>query len=1123
VYRLLFLLVAEERGLIFPPDTQRRSRDIYSRFYSLSRLRNQARRKHLIEKRHTDLWSGLLSTFRLFEFDGPGPALGIAPLGGHLFAPDAIAPLNEARLSNGVLLEAISRLCFFETAGGNRTTVNYGALATEEFGSVYESLLELHPVVNGAAFSFQQLAGNERKTSGSYYTPDSLVQCLLDTALDPVVAQATQGKSPEDAAEALLKLRVCDPAAGSGHFILAAARRMARQLALIRCNGDEPSPAVFRTALRDVISHCIYAVDINPMAVELCKINLWIEAMEPGKPLSFLDHHIQCGNSLLGTTPGLMAQGIPDDAFKPIEGDDKKFCAEYRNKNKADRAGQLSLFSADMKPWQHIGNLAASIIGLDDLPDDTPEAIRAKEKRYAELVNSGSYESGRQLADAWCAAFVWIKSPLRDSADLRENAPLPESSTKNQVPGIKNAPTGFDFPITTEQFSRMDRNPFDAPVWMRDEIRRLSKQYQFFHWHLAFPEVFQPVKDIAKDDIRGWTGGFDVLLGNPPWERIQVEAIQFFALRKPALLKLKRSDRESAISRLAETDPQIFTEWLSARRSELSTTAFLKSAGRYPLSTQKNVNSYAVFLELALSLTGAHGRSGMILQSGVATDDIMKPLFQSLITEQRLNSFHDFVNLEGLFPGIHRTHPHFCLLTTTGRGTSPYAEFSFWNTNPSHLLDPERRFSLTAEELALLNPNTQTCPIFRSIRDATLAISIYQRIPVLLKEQPVKEHPWHVSLRRMFDMAYDSHLFIEDETVPSSSGTPSVNIGGKRLLRLYEAKLIHQFDHRFASFKLLGNSDCMDVASNQKGQAEFFALPRYWVTENDYENKMAATSWRHNWIVAFRQITNSSNERTAICAVLPIAGVGHSCYTLTFEVNSPPEIACFSANSNAFILDWLVRQKQAGMNLSVFILKQLPFLTPEVFEKENTWAGQHQSFQTWLLPRILELTYTAWDLEAFARDCGYDGPPFRWDEERRFEIRCELDAAFFHLYLPADEHGQWKPASTANGAVRDETPQEREALKKHFPTPRHAVDYIMDTFPIVKRKDETKHGEYRTKRRILEIYDAMATATRTATPYQTQLNPPPGPPVDAMPDWQVGHSRPTSWPSHIHAPKGCSL
>jgi len=168
-------------------------------------------------------------------------------------------------------------------------------------------------------------------------------------------------------------------------------------------------------------------------------------------------------------------------------------------------------------------------------------------------------------------------------------------------------------------------------------------------------------------------------------------------------------------------------------------------------------------------------------------------------------------------------------------------------------------------------------------------------------------------------------------------------------------------------------------------------------------------------------------------------------------------------------------------------------LAPRSYKEWAFWE-QKTKLEEWIKRRVIELAYSARDLAGFAGDCGYKGPPFRWDEERRFTLRCELDAAFFHIYLPADEKGDWRPARVADGCPRDETDEELAELKRHFPTPRHAVEYILETFPIVKRKDEAKYGEYRTKRVILEIYDEMQHAIASGEPYQTRLDPPPADP-----------------------------
>ena len=478
VYRLIFLFVAEDRTLegqplLHPPNDSefgRITRARYAAHYSTARFRDLA--GSIKGSRHGDLWQ----QFQLLvtALSGTDEAaelrkqLALPALGSFLWSSASTKDLTAAQLTNHDFLEALRHLAFTRQ-GKVLRPVDYKNLGAEELGGVYESLLSLTPQISadGARFTFAEFAGNERKTTGAYYTPDSLVRCLLDSALDPVVNEAIKDKSGPEAEQAILDLKVCDPAVGSGHFLVGAAHRLARHLSRVRSNiqgEDEPSPLLYQHALRDVIGRCLYGVDINPMAAELCRVSLWLEALEPGKPLSFLDHHIKVGNSLLGATPELIAAGIPDDAFKPLEGDDKDYCKRFKARNKTERSGQTSMFSPDAKPWEHLGNLPASIAALNTLPDDTPEQVEAKKKQYAEYVRSSGYLNGRLLADAWCAAFVWKKCP-------------PDQG-------------GFDYPITTEVIRRIDRNPHSISPWMRDEIVRLAKEYRFFHWYIEFPEVF---------------------------------------------------------------------------------------------------------------------------------------------------------------------------------------------------------------------------------------------------------------------------------------------------------------------------------------------------------------------------------------------------------------------------------------------------------------------------------------------------------------------------------------------------------------------------------------------------------------------------------------------------------
>lgn len=493
VYRLIFLFVAEDRTLDGQPllhshddsDSARTARERFAEHYSTARLRELASK--IKGSRHADLWRQFRLLVGALSGDEALSAarehLALPTLGSFLWSLTSTATLNDAELTNHDLLEALRHLAFTRQ-GKVLRPVDYKNLGAEELGGVYESLLALTPQISadGARFTFAEFAGNERKTSGSYYTPDSLVQCLLDSALDPVVETAIKGKTGTAAEQALLSLKVCDPAVGSGHFLVGAAHRLARHLARVRAlsqGESEPSPLLYQHALRDVIGRCLYGVDVNPMAAELCRVSLWLEALEPGKPLSFLDHHIRVGNSLLGATPELIAAGLPDEAFIAIEGDDRKACSVLKKRNKLERNGLGPLFSEQEAETQ--ARLQQAAATLEELPDDRPEDIRAKELAFRRHEQTEEYRHKKQLANAWCAAFV-IRKHFREPGREGSVSGITQSNLHDLAAGRS---------LSAE---------------LAGEAEHLSHQYQFFHWHLAFPEVF------AK-------GGFDCVLGNPPWVR----------------------------------------------------------------------------------------------------------------------------------------------------------------------------------------------------------------------------------------------------------------------------------------------------------------------------------------------------------------------------------------------------------------------------------------------------------------------------------------------------------------------------------------------------------------------------------------------------------------------------
>lgn len=1079
VYRLLFLFVAEDRDLLLAPGASEESCSRYIKYYSTSRLRRLA--DHLRGTRHTDLYQLFrLVTTRLGSDTGC-PELGLPALDGFLFSKEAIPDLESCELSNGDLLNAVRALAFLPNESGRRP-VDYKNLRSEELGSVYEALLELHPRLNTDAGTFEltTAAGHERKATGSYYTPECLVLCLLDSALDPVLEEACRKPNPE---EAILQLKVCDPACGSGHFPIAAAHRIAKRLASIRTGDEEPAPSAMQKALRDVIGHCIYGVDQNPMAVELCKVALWIESLEPGKPLSFLDHHIQCGNSLLGTTPALLKKGIPHEAFTPIEADDKELCKTYKKQNKEERKGIQTLPFEQPEPWMQLGNLATAMVTLDSIADDTVGGVRDKQQRYEELVRSSGYLYGRLLADAWCAAFVWKKS---------------------QDPALP-------YPITESIFRAIERNPHSTPAWMKTEIQRLTHEYRFFHWHLAFPDVFRvpSSSESAENEHTGWSEGFDVVLSNPPWERVKIQEREWFAECKPAITNAPNAAaRKRLIDLLKEDDPGLHQRFLDELRRAEGESHYMRSSGNYPLCGRGDINVYSVFAEEMRNLLNEGGRLGCVLPTGIATDDTTKFFFQNVIETKSLVSLFDFENKGVFFPGVHSSYK-FCLFTC-GRGVSPTAEsaqFMFFAHAIEDLHDPNRWFTLSPEVVALVNPTSRTAPTFRSRADAFLNIAIYRRV----KSFSAAESWQPEFFKKMFDFGIHANLITFAAEPPSQD-----SIG------MYEAKMVHLFTHRASTYKDVSESDrengaARDLAKEELQNPDVAITPRCWVQTATFKERMAGRNWRYHWFLSMRDKARSTDERTAIIAVRPYAPSNDTLPSI-FLSQDALHLACLAANLSMFILDYVARQKVGGINFGAYIAEQLPVLQPAKYMQVCAWGGGLQNYMQWLVARSLELTYTAYDLTPFAHDCGWSGPPFRWDVERRFLLRCELDAAFFHLYLPSDEAGQWKPARMSEGAIHDEKPEELAELKSHFPTPRDAAAYIMDTFPIVKRKDEDQFGEYRTKSVILEIYDAMAEAIRTGQPYRTRLNPPPGPPTNDLPDWPAGEAQPANWPSHIHSP-----
>ncbi|MGA5757773.1 Eco57I restriction-modification methylase domain-containing protein [Nonomuraea bangladeshensis] len=1055
VYRMLFLFVAEDRDALHAPAASEEARQRYDKYFSSARLRSHARRRR--GTGHSDLYQALRIVLDALGDERGRPELGIPGLGGIFDETEADAPLKGLLLSNEYLLSAVRHLSEVRDAGSRRRrSIDYRHLDAEELGSVYESLLELVPRHSAVDRTFElvEIAGNSRKTTGSYYTPSSLIECLLDSSLDPVIddavkcgEQAASAAGQPDPADSiiaeLLSLTVCDPACGSGHFLVAAARRIAKQVAAVRERNPEPTIDAVRRALHEVIARCIYGVDLNPMAVELAKVSLWLEALEPGKPLSFLDAHIKCGNALIGATPALMRGGIPDQAFIATEGDDKKHAKTLEKLNAEERQGIFRLFdTADDAVKVTNAAFASSIRRITDAPADELRDVHEQAAAYDEWEQSAEYVNAMHLADAWCAAFMWIKRP-----------DTPRAVTDGLFRSLE------------------DPAASGATQATHDEIIRLRNQYRFFHWHLEFPEVFTVTEDDrGASAATGWAGGFDCMLGNPPWDSVELKEQEFFAQRVPEIAANGKADARKKLIAKLQDDPDtqsIYNEYAAAKRAVYAESHFLRRSGRVPLTGQGNLNTYAVFAETARILLGPHGRSGVIVPTGIATDARTQYFFRDLVQNHSIAALYDFENRNGLFPAID-SRMKFSILSLAGRHLrEPAASFAFFLQDTAELDDANRAFVLTPAEITLLNPNTGTCPIFRSRRDAEITLDIYRRIPILLKDDAPEGNLWKASSAQgLFNMSHDSALFHSREDLEHDGWTLAGNSfskAGAKMLPLYEGKMVDIFDHRAADVvksetAIKRQNQPRYLSCNDHASPSRLAQPNNWVSDIEVERRLRNVEWSRGWLIGYRDVTSATNERTAIPALLPKAAVGHK-LPLIFPRVKPAHAATLVAAQSSLVFDYVSRQKIGGTSMALYIWKQLPVPSPQMLEG-------HIPF---LVSRVLELSYTAYDMTEFARDLGDFGEPFQWDQKRRSQIRAELDAYFFHLY----------------GLNQKD------------------VDYVLETFQSesggLKNNEIAKYGTYRTKDLVLAEYDRMAVAGVSLTAplidgknYTSTLNPPPG-------------------------------
>ena len=989
VYRLLFLLVAEDRGLLLLPETSAEARDRYRRFYSVGRLRELAQRRR--GTGHCDLWRTQTTVFRVLGSRTGCAGLGLPGLGSLLWSGQFTPDLAGSDIANGDLLDAIRALAFTQHREGRRP-VDYRNLGSEELGSVYESLLELHPNLNPerGTFELATAAGHERKLTGSYYTPSSLVNCLLDSALEPILGEAARKPAPE---RAILELKVCDPACGSGHFLIAAAHRMAKRLAAVRTGDEEPSPEAVRPALRDVVGRCIYGVDINEMAVELAKVALWMEALEPGRPLSFLDHHVRCGNSLIGATPALLDKGIPDVALSALEGDDPALCKALKAQNKRERQGHVDLFDLSGGVAVTRTDLSASVRGIDDLPDDSVEAVEHKAQEFEHLLSSDGYQARRLLADAWCAAFVWHKT------------------------------TGCPPAITERTLRELRKNPASLSSPVAAEVERLRKQYSFFHWHLAFPDVFlvPPAGAMPDNELCGWNGGFDLVLGNPPWDTLSPDQREFFSQWVGGLRSMAPEEQESVIEKLQE-DPLVAARWADHRRQLLASVHFLKNSGVFTLFAPGNLgkgdfNVYRMLVEAALRRLRNGGLVALIVPGGLYGGANASAIRKFLLDECELEHLFGLINTQrGWFELV--DIDRFAAFTAKRGGRTGAFTVLFGLARPEDLVNPG--VEVEADVIRQLAPDTYAIPDVRSLNQLTTSRKMFAACPAFGDKSlgpPVRHYS------REVDMGTDRGLFTADP-----DGLP-----------VYEGRMIDHFDHRAKTYES-GHGNSAVWIEREFGDPAKAIVPQWRVLRENIPRKLGDRC--DHYRIGFGDVANPRNVRSLVATLIPPGVIcGDKVPTLDFGVSQQWFFLPWIAVANSLPMDWLARARLTSPKMAFSLVDLLPFPRPALSDK----------FVQKVAPTVLRLVCTTKEMTPF------------WNQ---------MASHGFVAPAPPDTI---PPAALVEPMARMEARAELDAIvaKRVYGLKRQELESILDTFPALKRKDERRHGEFLTKRMVLEGYDRL--------------------------------------------------
>jgi len=1018
--RIVFILFAEENQLL-PHGIPE-----YDEAYGVIHLANTLDHAYheLGEEKFTDeyayradAWAQLRSLFRLICEGSAHPRLSLVAHGGDLFDPRKTEEVEAVLKIDSVRLRQILRRLLYIHNPQGAYRLSYASIRVQQIGYVYEGLLEHSLVFRDGAVRFS--ASQLRKSSGTFYTPKALTAWLVEKTLLPLCykndqEEATIPKSPEE----ILALKVVDPAMGSGAFLVEAMDFLANAL---RKSWDgsgmyrelEESVRV-NLAHRMVAEHCLYGVDINPMAVELAKMALWLATFSRDRPFSFLDHRLKCGNSLLGVgLPEADISTIPNEVWAPIPEDS----AEWKREKKTVKDRNAKYFKKTQDGFQ---SDMFSFAGL----------LRQESRRTRSLLAKNLEKlafSGEEKADYFSKEREYEQSYLSNEEYRREKARLDLwlsqwflSEEDGLSPLDNNGLQALYKDLTRTPMAEDPHGEEQKEAYLY-QARQAARENRFFHWELEFPEVFEK-------------GGFDAVIGNPPWETMILNEREFFSDKSEEIHTTKKTDeRERKIQELRETDPDLWGAYCRRLRSIAQSNRYLSEREVYNTVSGGTPNTYAYFSALFLGLKTPTGRAGLLCPTGIATDASYARFFRSITENGNLESLSDFVN-GNIFRQVDSRY-RFSLLVF---GSSKTIQARFALRDPKELYDkPPVCFSF--RDLALFNPNTGTIPTFTDARDAEILLKVYRRHPILLREKDGKpvDNPYGIRVFTQFHMSNDSKHFVRAHALEQAgyrweAGSYVGEAGGieKRFVPLFEGKSFSILDARFNHITPDGKG--IACAAEEKQSPDFFPRVRYYVAEETVREDYRKHGITSPVVLGFRDITNATNIRTMIASVLPRVAFGH---TLNLMILSEKNLALLICVFSSHLFDYFARKKLQGVHLSLFQLYQLPVISPERFEEKG--PDGYATIREYLVTRLIPCLKDNGAFEPFLRELGYTGPMGGWNERERLQAMAEIDAVIAKLYgLDIDD-----------------------------------VTDIFSTFPIERQQQEKRYGAYLSRDLALEAFE----------------------------------------------------